>query len=61
MWLKNLRGQFGHEIFPKKRYLKELYLQESMSKNISIKKFCIFNFDMCLIPDEIFLGSLSKY
>ena len=51
---ENMRDRLGHEIFPGERYLKGFYQQKSRSKNISIKKFSILSYDLCLTPEKIF-------
>ena len=55
MWLKkNLRDRFGYQTFPGECYLKGFYLQKSSSKNINSKNSSVLNYDVYLIPDEIF-------
>ena len=51
---ENMRDRLGHEILPGERYLKGFYQQKSRSKNISIKKFFILSYDLCLTPEKIF-------
>ena len=51
---EELKGRFGHIIYPGELYLKGNYLKLTRSKNIARKKFTLLPGDVVCEPDEVF-------